>query len=78
MSNKDTVFAKQPTLGDPRLYKKELMKGMFLGNKEAYNDYVLLWDKAIASGVTLPHTVAMIDFRNFWTKGESGKWVRLP
>jgi len=61
---------------DPRKFKKEWLKGMFLGDKEAYKEYLSFWDKAFERGATYVATVALLDFNKYWTKDSNGYWVR--
>jgi hypothetical protein len=61
---------------DPRVYKKTWLKGVFLGNKEAYEDFLTFWDEAIQKGATYTYVVAMIEFRKYWVTDSEGYWVR--
>jgi len=71
-----SVHANPPQWGNPYKYRSKLLRGLFLKNKEAFEDYKIFWDKAIARGVTFPSVHAMIEFRNSWIKDEQGYWVR--
>ena len=72
----DNVFTNPPQWGNPHKYRSKLLSGLFLKNKEAFEDYKTFWDKAFARGVTFPAVHAMIEFRNSWVKNSEGQWVR--
>ena len=72
-----TPESKRPEgFSDPRKFKKTWLKGVFLGNKEAYDDYLRFWDEAKQNGAVYIYVVAMIEFRRHWTKDSKGQWVR--
>jgi len=70
------VSSRPEDISNPRWFKKEVLKGVFLGNKEAYEDYLRFWDEAVAEGATYTYVVAMIKFREHWTTDSEGKWTR--
>ena len=72
-----TPESKRPEeYSDPRKFKKTWLRGVFLGDKEAYEDFLRFWDEAVQNGAVYTYVVAMIEFRKHWTKDSSGHWVR--
>lgn len=72
-----TPESKRPEeISDPRKFKKTWLKGVFLGDKEAYEDFLKFWDEAIIKGAVYTYMIAMLEFRKYWIKDSSGHWMR--
>jgi hypothetical protein len=64
-------------LSDPRTWKKQYMKHVFRGNKDAYEDFVRYYDDAVRNGNVYAVDMAWVEFNKVWFVDEHGEYVRV-
>lgn len=48
---------------------------LFNNRKELYDEFLKLYNEAVAAGSTIPEDIAMIKFRDRWMEGDDGEWL---
>ena len=61
----------------PIKFRKFYLKHIFNKNKEAYNDFVKAYEKALSEARVFAVNVAWIYFRELWYESDSGWMKRL-
>ena len=61
---------------NPIKFKKFYKRHIFNKNKEAYNDFVKAYERALSEGRMFAVDVAWIYFREDWIEGDQD-WVRI-